>query len=70
MNHTSKLSYCAPPSLLLISADAAMAQEPQPAARPPIPGQLAQDFTAGRVPRLEEIEAAEKISRPIQTTFP
>lgn len=28
--------------------------------RPPIPGQLAQDFTAGRVPRVSEIEEAEK----------
>lgn len=51
-------------ALLLLSgvgAESASAQEPQrPAARAPIPGQLAQDFTAGRVPRSEEIEAAEK----------
>jgi tetratricopeptide (TPR) repeat protein len=38
-----------------VAADVA-AQE----ARPPIPGQLAQDFVAGRVPREAEIEAAEK----------
>lgn len=28
--------------------------------RPPIPGQLAQDFTAGRVPKAEEVAQAEK----------
>jgi len=43
-----------------IGADAAHAQEGQkPAARAPIPNQLAQDFVAGRVPRSEEIAAAE-----------
>lgn len=51
-------------ALLLLStvgADGASAQEPpKPAARAPIPGQLAQDFVAGRVPRSEEIDAAEK----------
>jgi tetratricopeptide (TPR) repeat protein len=30
------------------------------AGKPPIPGQLAQDFVAGRVPRAEEVAAAEK----------
>jgi tetratricopeptide (TPR) repeat protein len=44
-----------------VSADGALGQEPpKPAARPPIPGQLAQDFVAGRPPREEEILAAEK----------
>lgn len=43
--------------LLGPGADVALGQV---AARPPIPGQLAQDFTAGRVPREEDILAAEK----------
>lgn len=48
-------------TLLLLSGaatDLASAQQ-APAARAPIPGQLAQDFVAGRVPRDEEIQQAE-----------
>lgn len=37
--------------------------------RPPIPGQLAQDFTAGRVPRSEEIAAAEKDAAADPTNY-
>ena len=48
-------------ALLLLTGipDVTLAQS-APAARPRIEGQLAQDFTAGRVPRSEEIAAAEK----------
>ena len=53
-----------------IGSDVALAQEAQkPAARAPIPGQLAQDFTAGRVPRSEEIAAAEKDAAADPTNY-
>lgn len=57
-------TFVLPTTLLLltgVSANVSAAQEAQKApARASIPGQLAQDFTAGRVPRSEEIEGAEK----------
>lgn len=57
-----KLTFCS--ALLLFcsfGAEVALAQDPpRTAARAPIPGQLAQDFVAGRVPRVAEIAAAEQ----------
>jgi tetratricopeptide (TPR) repeat protein len=42
----------------IVSASVASGQAV--AGKPPIPGQFAQDFVAGRVPRAEEVAAAEK----------
>lgn len=64
MNNANRFDVHLCVALLLLgsaSADVALGQEPaKPAARPPIPGQLAQDFVAGRPPREEEILAAER----------
>jgi tetratricopeptide (TPR) repeat protein len=46
--------------LCLVTVAAADVASGQAAGRAPIPGQFAQDFVAGRVPRAEEVAAAEK----------
>jgi tetratricopeptide (TPR) repeat protein len=46
-------------ALALLSLCAASQVSLAQSERPPIPGQLAQDFVAGRVPRASEVEAAE-----------
>ena len=54
---------------LLLTVLAANAASAQGTERPGIPGQFAQDFVAGRVPRAEEVAAAEKDVAAHPTNF-
>jgi tetratricopeptide (TPR) repeat protein len=59
--HTSKTFVTLRLAALLLSlAGTTTVVSAQEATRPPIPGQLAQDFVAGRVPRESEVAEAEK----------
>lgn len=64
MKDTNKLTVVLGFSLLLsmgaVAEFASGQAAPAVAARPPIAGQFAQDFVAGKVPRDEEVAAAEK----------
>jgi tetratricopeptide (TPR) repeat protein len=62
----SKKLYVALGAAMLACSTLALAQG---TGRAPIPGQLAQDFVAGRVPRLAEIEEAEKDAAANPTNF-
>jgi tetratricopeptide (TPR) repeat protein len=55
--------------LLLAFCLVTAAASAQETGRAPIPGQLAQDFVAGRVPRAAEIEEAEKDAAANPTNF-